>query len=744
MTQDKERPDAAPNQSLPRGTTDAGEEPRAGDGVPEAETPAPRTEPEAPAPGAPAAEPPEEPRRRGAVATLGAALVVFLAAVALYVATLHPTVGSGDTARLQTAAFRGEIGGEARDHPLTVAVAHMAMRVRTPALFSTAPLSTWMPLADPAYRANLVTALTAALAVLVVFWTALGRLDASAIGDAPSRVSFATAGAASLALAHAFWSRAVVADHTPLVVLLLALATALFGARFRGGGAWTVFVALVLVGLAVAEQRAIGLVAIVYLFAGSVMLASPPARSLARAAWLVALAFALGLVPLMILVWREIVATAASTRTVGDVIASLIGGPPWRRSALDALTIAGARIAASFLAATIFAAIGLLILLARSGGRREGLVLLALIAASGVVAIVTPAAVIAAWVPVAIAAAVGIAVVYRRLKPGVPVTLGILFVALPIAVYLFLPQMAASRRFGPWVRSAYAVPAPGPTTTLRPWRAGDWAACDEAKAILAALDPRTLLVTDPLRAETCRYLLAVDGTRPGLTVLTPEAPDLAATIAAELPRRPIATAGLTGFDLAPVQNEAELIARGPVALARPRPPSLALADRLFAERKYWEAAFNYGEALAIPYGAGAHLSSAVPDAVALARFTAALAHAGFTERAAAVLPRYIAAAGPDTALAHVRLGELFAETGAPTWAEHHFAEALAAAPPPALAAYVDGRIADLRGEHEAALGFYRRALEIDPGLARARVQLETDERANRRLPEKGLLEAPLR
>ncbi len=677
-------------------------------------------------------------------ATLGAALVVFLAALALYVATILPTVGAGDTARLQTAAFRDEIGGEARDHPLTVALAHLAMRVPTPALFAAPPLAQWMPLSDPAYRANLATAITAALAVLVVFWTALGRLDRSEIGDAPSRVSFAAAGAASLAVAHAFWARAVVADHTPLVILLLALATALFAARLRGGGAWTVFAALVLVGLAVTEQRAIGLIAIVYLFAGSALLASPPARSIARAAWLVALAFALGLLPLATLLWREIVATAASTRTVGDVIASLIGGPPWQRPPLDALAIAAARLAASFLAATIFAVIGLIVLLARGGGRREGLLLLALIAASGAVALVTPSAVIAAWVPLAIAAAIGVAATYRRLRPGVPVTLGILFVALPVALYFFLPHLPASPQLDPWIRTLYAVPSPGPEPRLRPWRAGDWTARDEAKAILAALDARTLLVTDAQRAETCRYLLAVDGTRPELTVLTPATPELQATIAAELPRRPIATAGLAGFDLAPVQGEAELIARGPVALARPRPPSLILADRLFAERKYWEAAFNYGEGLAIPYGTSAHLSSVLPDAAALARFTVALAQAGFTERAAAVLPRYIAAAGPDTALAHVRLGELFAETGAPTWAEHHFAEALATAPAPAVAAYVDGRIAELRNEHEAARDFYRRALEIDPGLESAHARLDANARADRRLPDRQPLEAPLR
>jgi hypothetical protein len=354
--------------------------------------------------------------------------------------------------------------------------------------------------------------------------------------------------------------------------------------------------------------------------------------------------------------------------------------------------------------------------------------------------------VIAAWVPLAIAAAFGVATLYRRLRPGVPVTLALCFVALPIAVYFFLPRLAAVKPLGPWIKTVYALPSPSPRPSLHPWRNGDWTAREDAKSILAALPAKSMLVTDPNRAETFRYLLTADGTRTDLAVLTPDTPDLAATIAAELPRRPIATAGLTGVDLAPVQSEAELVMRGPIALARPRPPSLILADRLFAERKYWEAAFNYGEALAIPYGgASAGLSAVVPDAAALARFTVALAQAGFTERASAVLPRYIAASGPDTARAHVRLGELFVDTGAPTWAEHHFAEALAASPPPALAAYVDGRIADLRAEHESARNFYRRALDLDPGMESARVLLDAEARPlEAPPPEARPLEAPPR
>jgi hypothetical protein len=117
------------------------------------------------------------------------------------------------------------------------------------------------------------------------------------------------------------------------------------------------------------------------------------------------------------------------------------------------------------------------------------------------------------------------------------VTLGLVFVALPIATYFFLPHLAASPRLAPWIKTVYAVPSPGPAPMFHPWRTGDWTARDEAKAILAALPPRTMLISDPLRAETFRYLLAVDGTHPELQVLTPEAPELAERRAQRLKKK---------------------------------------------------------------------------------------------------------------------------------------------------------------------------------------------------------------
>jgi Flp pilus assembly protein TadD len=82
------------------------------------------------------------------------------------------------------------------------------------------------------------------------------------------------------------------------------------------------------------------------------------------------------------------------------------------------------------------------------------------------------------------------------------------------------------------------------------------------------------------------------------------------------------------------------------------------------------------------------------------------------------------AASRDTAGTHLRLGELFVSTGATTWAENHFAEALAADPGPSDAAYLNGRIAELRGDRDSARRAYRRTLGFDPSHAGARSGLE--------------------
>ncbi|MBN1400512.1 MAG: DUF2723 domain-containing protein, partial [Anaerolineae bacterium] len=128
-------------------------------------------------------------RARHLGARWGIAALVTLAGLGLYVATLAPDLlwGGGDFATYQTRAALGEIVGEGGvfDHPLWVLLAHPFTR---------------LPPRNPAWRANLASAVMGALALGLVY-------------DASWRLTRSTAGAllatAALGVSHTFWTYAV-------------------------------------------------------------------------------------------------------------------------------------------------------------------------------------------------------------------------------------------------------------------------------------------------------------------------------------------------------------------------------------------------------------------------------------------------------------------------------------------------------------------------------------------------------
>ena len=154
-------------------------------------------------------------RARRADALIGAGLAV--AAFALYLATLLPGLGSGDTAEFQ------------RVLP-TLGVAH-------PTGYPLYTILGWLwsqlPLGGaPAWRVSLLSAFAAALAVGAVY------LVARALGQA--RV-VAAAAALALAASRTFWSQATIAEVYALAALLQALLL-LALLRWRGGR-WPLWVA---------------------------------------------------------------------------------------------------------------------------------------------------------------------------------------------------------------------------------------------------------------------------------------------------------------------------------------------------------------------------------------------------------------------------------------------------------------------------------------------------------------------
>lgn len=129
------------------------------------------------------------------------ALPIFAGALILYVSTLAPGLlwGGGDFATFQTMAYLLEIELPSGifGHPLWVILVH--------------PF-TWLPIRDPAWRANFACAVFAAGALVLVFLTTR-RLTRS--------VPASLLATAALAVSHTFWTYAVMAQVYSLNALLL-------------------------------------------------------------------------------------------------------------------------------------------------------------------------------------------------------------------------------------------------------------------------------------------------------------------------------------------------------------------------------------------------------------------------------------------------------------------------------------------------------------------------------------------
>jgi tetratricopeptide (TPR) repeat protein len=269
----------------------------------------------------------------------------------------------------------------------------------------------------------------------------------------------------------------------------------------------------------------------------------------------------------------------------------------------------------------------------------------------------------------------------------------------------------------PWITATFSPPAAASATFLHPWRAGDRQARSEAESLLTALPAGVLLVTSRDLAGPLRYLEEVEDRPSEVTVFAAPA-DLDTLLNLHLGQRAIAFAGLDSAGLDSVRRRVRLVPHGPYFLAEPRPAALDLADERFREGRWWEAAYHYGAVL----GSGGTADQAYPDA--LARWAVALERSGFPELAAAVTARYVAVTR-DLVAAHQTLGDLYIAAGARESAATHFAAARAALFPgqEAAKAFLEGRIAEARGDPNAARSSYLRCLELNPGHRQARERL---------------------
>ena len=183
-------------------------------------------------------------------------LALALGALALYVATLLPGIGSGDTAEFQRVAPTLGV-----PHPTGYPLYTMLGW-----LWSRLPLG-----GTPAWRMNLFSASMAALAVGVLF------LAARALGQA--RV-VAAAVALTLAVSFTFWSQATIAEVYALAALIQALLILALLRWRRGrnpdvGRGWPLWVAGLLLGLGLAHHRTI-----ILMIPGAVLFLGLAARDL--------------------------------------------------------------------------------------------------------------------------------------------------------------------------------------------------------------------------------------------------------------------------------------------------------------------------------------------------------------------------------------------------------------------------------------------------------------------------------
>lgn len=130
--------------------------------------------------------------------TLAISATLFVAALWLYAATLAPDVLAADSGELQTVAAQLGVA-HPPGFPLYVMLAHLFTR---------------LPVGSPAYAVNLLSAIFAALTVVVVYRTGLLLTD---------RHVAALVGALALGTATTFWSQATTANVRSLTTLLAAL-----------------------------------------------------------------------------------------------------------------------------------------------------------------------------------------------------------------------------------------------------------------------------------------------------------------------------------------------------------------------------------------------------------------------------------------------------------------------------------------------------------------------------------------
>ncbi len=436
--------------------------------------------------------------RRVAIGVFGVSLIVYLL-------TLAPGLlwGGGDFATFQLRAYTGEgLQGGVFGHSLWIILSRPFML---------------LPINDPAYRANLASAVFAALALAFVFLSA--RKLTTATGPA-------LLGTTALLLSHTFWTYAVMSKVYSLNTLLLALDIYVLlcwreNRKGRYLSAFGVLFALGIMNHLVMATGALGYA--VYIFI--VMRRYPETR---RQLIGLALMFVIGLIPYLA-ISQSAGDTGSTVEAVLGMLSSFVALITRPGSLLLGLGVGLALLIYQFPLTVFVGPIG-----ARAQWRadRTAFALLSLIMLGDLaflLAATDPRAGDYAWnlhyylqvyVPYALWIALGFAAWwprFTRTRLHQAITL-LMTLALPIGVYLIAPVLA--RPFVSNLPSFREIQGRDNLTyVLSPWKQQETGPRQLTDEILAVLPPNSVLLADYSIWSMLDYRRVVENARPDVTLI---------------------------------------------------------------------------------------------------------------------------------------------------------------------------------------------------------------------------------
>lgn len=483
-------------------------------------------------------------------------LGVFVAGLILYTFTLAPGLlwGGGDFATFQTRAYLGDFLADPSifGHGLWVLVAH--------------PF-TWLPINDPAWRANFAAAVFAAAALALVFLSAR-HITGSRAGS--------LLGVAALALSHTFWTYAVMPKVYSLNALLLALCVFLL-LRWRAERKeWLLYLSAFVWGVSFFNHLVMGVAAAG--FALFVLLTVWDQRrgwDRLQPLLLTPLSVLLGLSPYLLFLAQE--GTASGT---GSTVIGFLGGLGYAFTNPDALARAvgwGVLLGGyQFPLTGLLGLVGLWILWQRDRalfwlvaggiGGTVAFLVAAVDPGPGTVYVWNLHYYLQAYVLLALALAVGYDWLWRRVRPSAGWRIGLVAVTLLLPPLLYASAPTVVRQVWRDVPDFRSLPGRDNFGyVLTPWKQNETGAREFGEAIVAHLPEDSVFFADYSIWAIVRYIQEVEGRRLDVELVNLTGANQVAEMLARNDGRPLLLGDVNHYyDMAGIETHFRVEARGPV------------------------------------------------------------------------------------------------------------------------------------------------------------------------------------